>query len=176
MPQKRKYETPAALAEEIEKYFESISAEEDVVRTVFDGTDSGKQKYRTEVVLNRQGEPMRRIIWYTPPTIGGLCLYLGISRKTFSAYAARKGAYADAVAHARSVVMAYLEEKISDPDIKNVKGVSLAMETLLSVLEDEKRRVEPVSISGKECAELLREAAECGFIPPIIGDHNNGQS
>lgn len=163
MPQKRKYESSAALAEAIESYFKSISAEEEVVRTVFDGTDdSGNKKYHAEAVLNRNGESMRRIVWYTPPTIGGLCLYLGISRKTFSAYSARK-AYAAAIAHARSVVMAYLEEKISDPDIKNVKGVSLAMETLLSVLEDEKRRAEPVAISTKECAELLREAAACGF-------------
>lgn len=164
MANRLKYKKAADFEAGINEYFENISAEEPVMRTIFDGTDEdGKKIYRVEPVLKPSGAPLTRTVWYTPPTIGGLCLYLGISRKTLGEYAARGGAYGAAVSDARSIVAAYLEEKISDPDIRNVKGVQLALQSLLNTLEEESR-VTRKKYTTADYAEILRRAMENGFI------------
>ena len=164
MANKLKYAKAADLADAIDAYFDSISAIEDVQRVVFCGTDeNGKKIYTTATVYMRSGEPMQRTVWYTPPTVGGLCLHLGITRKTLGEYARRGGAFALAVERARSVIAAYLEEKISDPDIRNVKGVQLALESLLAVLEEEARATKK-KLTTADYTKLLSEAIACGFI------------
>ena len=161
---KRKYTTANALCEKINEYFDAISTEEEVERIEFRGTDEdGHKIYEPVPVFKRNGERMMRTVWYTPPTVGGMCQHLGITRKTLSEYARRGGAYAVAVEHARSRVVTYLEEKISDPDIKNVKGVQLALESLLAVLEEE-AMITRKKLSTADYASLLAEAAACGFI------------
>ena len=164
MANRLKYKKAADFEARINEYFESISAEEPVMRTVFEGTDEeGKKKYRVEPVLKRSGEPLMRKVWYTPPTIGGLCLYLGITRKTLGEYSLRGGSYSEAVSDARSIVAAYLEEKISDPDIRNVKGVQLALQSLLNTLEEESR-VSRRKLTTADYKKLLEEAIASGFI------------
>lgn len=164
MAAQRKYKKAELFAEKIDAYFNSICALETVERTVFRGTDDGGKKiYDVEPVYTIDGEAMRKTVWYTPPTIGGLCLFLGISRKTFGEYALRGGKYAEAVEDARMKVCAYLEEKISDPEIRNVKGVQLALESLLAVLEEEARATRKKLTTG-DYMKLLEEAIACGFI------------
>ena len=164
MANRLKYKKAADFEARINEYFENISAEEPVMRTVFEGTDEeGKKKYRVEPVLKRSGEPLMRKVWYTPPTIGGLCLYLGITRKTLGEYSLRGGSYSEAVSDARSIVAAYLEEKISDPDIRNVKGVQLALQSLLNTLEEESR-VSRRKLTTADYKKLLEEAIASGFI------------
>ena len=159
-----KYKKAADFEAKVNEYFGNISAEEPVMRTDFKGTDAdGKKIYRVSPVLMKNGEPMQKTVWYTPPTIGGLCLFLGISRKTFGEYALRGGKYAEAVEDARMKVCAYLEEKISDPEIRNVKGVQLALESLLAVLEEEARATRKKLTTG-DYMKLLEEAIACGFI------------
>lgn len=121
----------------------------------------GKWIKRTVPVTARSGCPMTKLEWFTPPTVGGLCAHLGISRHTFSALA-KSARFADAAAAARAVITTYLEERISDPEARNIKGVQLSLETLTAAQKDEAAQVVPMT--NAERAELLREMIENGFI------------
>lgn len=65
----KKY-TAKAFREAVDAWFRSITVE------VCD-----------EAVINMDGEPIRRKVYAVPPTISGLCLALGIDRKTWQHYA-----------------------------------------------------------------------------------------
>ncbi len=170
MANKRKFENAEEFAEAIDNYFNSISAEEVAIRMVHDGfDDKGKPIFIPKTVENRNGKPLKRIVWYTVPSIGGLCVALGISPKTFSEYAARGGKYGDAAQRARYTVYAYLEEARSNPETRNVKGVELAMNSLTASIEaDGKPKEKPMSHNDYE--EALRRMRESGFLDMIDDD------
>ncbi len=69
----RRKPSGAALAAGVEGYFRSIS------RTV---TAAEKDV----PILNDQGEPIRYREYVVPPTVLGLCEYLGLSRETWEEY------------------------------------------------------------------------------------------
>lgn len=167
MANKRKFENAEEFAEAIDKYFNSISAEETVTRMEHDGfDDKGKPIFIPKVVNNRNGEPLKRIVWCVAPSITGLCIALGISPKTFGEYAAKGGEYGKAALKARYTVYAYLEEARSNPDTRNVKGVSLAMDALAASIEaDNKPKEKPMSHNDYE--EALKRMRESGFLDMI---------
>ncbi len=74
MKKERRWRSAAALEEAVEGYFRSIS------RTV-------TAEERGSPILNDAGEPIRYREYVIPPTICGLCEYLGISRATWTGFA-----------------------------------------------------------------------------------------
>lgn len=83
------YETAAALRAGIERYFRSISYERDVIimrREI--GEQDGKPvvKETPEFLLNGDGERVQETIWLVEPSLEAMCVSLGISDTTFTAY------------------------------------------------------------------------------------------
>lgn len=117
----RKYRTAAAFARAVDRYFRSISRTEPLTRAVEVGkTAKGKPIYENQAVKNDLGEPVMLQNYLEPPTMSGLCLYLGLSRDAFSEYA-RRPEFADTAAHARARVEAYLEAQLYRT--KQVQGI-----------------------------------------------------
>lgn len=107
----KKY-TKKGLREAIERYFRSIS------RTIPARDDTGG------IIRNDDGEEIKVVQFVVPPSVTGMCLYLGIDRSTWQNYA-------DAVLHpelagicqgARTRIEAYLEQELLTRE-KGVQGI-----------------------------------------------------
>lgn len=150
-----------SLEQAVEGYFSSISRTVDV-RDEDGGT-----------VFNDAGDPIRVVEYVRPPSVGGLCLYLGIDRSTWQNYADRTlhPELAEITAYARMRMETYLEEQLLTRE-KNVQGlifnlqnnygwrekreVELGGETRRTVAES--AQVKPMSIAEKMA--LLEEQRE----------------
>lgn len=111
MARPKKY-TKKGLEKAIEGYFASISRK---VRVL---DDDG------EAVYNDVGESIWVTEYVRPPTVSGLCLYLGIDRSTWQNYADRElhPELADIAADARVRMECWLEEQLLTRE-KNVQGL-----------------------------------------------------
>ena len=107
----KKY-TKKGLREAIERYFRSIS------RTIPARDDTGG------IIRNDDGEEIKVVQFVVPPSVTGMCLYLGIDRSTWQNYA-------DAALHpelagicqgARTRIEAYLEQELLTRE-KGVQGI-----------------------------------------------------
>lgn len=107
----KKY-TKKGLEKAVKGYFDSISRK---VRAL---DDDG------EAVYNDAGESIWVTEYIRPPTVGGLCLYLGIDRSTWQNYADRSlhPEFQEITAYARMRMEAYLEEQLVTRE-KNVQGL-----------------------------------------------------
>lgn len=92
-----------------------------------------------------------------PPTVSGLCLYLGIDRSTWQNYADRKlhPEFAEITAYARMRMEAYLEEQLLTRE-KNVQGLIFNLQNNYGWRE--KREVE----LGQETRRSVAESAQAG--------------
>ena len=107
----KKY-TKKGLREAIERYFRSIS------RTIPARDDTGG------IIRNDDDEEIKVVQFVVPPSVTGMCLYLGIDRSTWQNYA-------DAALHpelagicqgARTRIEAYLEQELLTRE-KGVQGI-----------------------------------------------------
>lgn len=123
MGRPKKYNTPAALERAVTQYFKSICRQVEVKEPVVtDKTDRyGHQIIEYIQVLNDDGEKMYKTDYVTPPTVCGLCLYLGISRQTWDRYGEAEG-FCDTVTRARARMETYLEEQLLERR-KGVQGI-----------------------------------------------------
>lgn len=107
----RKYKTKKSLETAIEGYFNSISRTVPVLgrgdRPV--RNDAGEEMYATE--------------YLRPPTVSGMCLFLGIERSTWQNYCDRKlhPEFAEVTEIAKGRIEAYLEEELVTRD--KVQGI-----------------------------------------------------
>ena len=108
MGRKRKY-TPGELLRAVEEYFDSISRPALKMEVYDTGQkdDMGHTIRAERPVLNGRGEQVQYRKYLLPPTVGGLCEALGISRETWSNYAG-DAKYVDAIERVR----AYLESEL----------------------------------------------------------------
>lgn len=108
---KKKY-NGRTLYRKIESYFMSIS------QTAAAMTENGV------LIYSDLGEPIQVITYVVPPTVAGLCRYLGIDRRTWANYqdAEQYPELQDAVHMARDRMEEYLETELLTRD-KNVRGV-----------------------------------------------------
>lgn len=117
--------TAAKLRKEVERYFDSISR----TITVKEKKDSGERDKDGHVVwefvdiINDLGEPLKRREFIIPPTVGGLCEFLGIHRSTWNDYCNPElhPEFSDTTTRARGSMRAYLETELLTR--KDVKGV-----------------------------------------------------
>ena len=123
----KKYRSDKALREAVTAYFDSISR----IRTVMEVYNTGeKDKWGHFVqeqrpVTNAMGEPMKEREYVIPPTVGGLCGYLGISRDTWAAYCNREAnpQFAETTAWAREQLLSWREKELMTRSDKDVKGL-----------------------------------------------------
>lgn len=117
--------TAAKLRKEVERYFDSISR----TITVKEKQDSGERDKDGHIVwefvdiINDLGEPLKKREYIIPPTVGGLCDYLGIHRSTWNDYCNPElhPEFSDTTTRARGSMRAYLETELLTR--KDVKGV-----------------------------------------------------
>ena len=111
MGRQKKY-TKKTLEEAIDLYFRSISG----LRQARNGIGAP--------ILDDDGEPIMVRVYAVPPTISGLCLYLGIDRSTWQNYLNREANpdMAGVAEYARARIEAYLEEQLLVRE-KSVQGI-----------------------------------------------------
>ena len=106
-------------------YFKSISRTVTVTENKptgrFDGY--GHVIYEAVPILNDAGEPIRRLEYVIPPSIGGLCEFLGIHRSTWADYsdAQKHPEFSDTVAHVQGRIRAWNEEQLVTR--RDVRGI-----------------------------------------------------
>lgn len=128
-PGRPKKYTAASFQRACEEYFDSICYEKPKMSKVpvWDDNgypvldDFGHQMYRFEQVVTRNGDQAMETIWTEPPSLTGLCLYLGIDRATFARYGSydpenpeESEKFCNTVSRARGRVEAYLESRLED--------------------------------------------------------------
>lgn len=128
MARQKKYKTASALDRKVNAYFRSISRTITVMERVETGqyTEKGKPIYEIRKVLNDDEEEIRVIQFLVPPSISGLCLYLGISRQTWANYASQEE-FLDTTMRARARIEAYLEGELVSRE-KNTAGIQFNLE------------------------------------------------
>lgn len=123
MGRPRKY-NGKKLQKAVERYFQRITTEQ----TVTVPRETGeKDKYGHDVVelvpaVNQLGEELTETVYLIPPTIGGLCIYLGISGSTWAEYAGEEE-FSETVTYARGRIKAYLQQELLTRPGRDVKGI-----------------------------------------------------
>lgn len=165
-----KFRSSKALREAVDTYFASIS------RTVnaMDRSDTGEKDaekrkiYETTPIYNDEGEPIRVREYIVPPTVGGLCEFLDITRPTWSNYCdgTKNPEFLEVTTRARGRIQAYLEAALLTSS--KVQGIIFQLQNSFGY--SDKREVElgptaarTVTAAGMPMAEklaLLQEMAE----------------
>lgn len=156
----RKYRSDKALREAVEAYFTGISRE----RTVMEERRTGKlDRYghfavEWVPVTNGRGETVTEREYVLPPTVGGLCASLGISRETWAQYCNREvnPQFRETTAWAREQLRGYLELQLITRSGKDLKGVIFSLQNNYGM--SEKRLVE----LGPKAAEAVASAGGAG--------------
>ena len=138
----KKY-TKKGLEKAVEGYFASISRKVQVLDE--DG----------EAVCNDAGESIWVMEYVRPPTVSGLCLYLGIDRSTWQNYADRAlhPELQEITAYAKLRLETYLEEQLLTRE-KNVQGLIFNLQNNYGWRE--KREVE----LGGETRQTMADSAQ----------------
>ena len=112
---KRKYTTSTALGKAVNAYFDSVSHTEYV--TVGDSINPRR-------VRSDSGTYITKREFFVSPSISALCLYLGISRQTWSEYSDPKKnpEFAEVCEYAKLIIAVYLEEQLNTRR-KGVQGI-----------------------------------------------------
>ena len=146
----KKY-TAKALRENVENYFASICRTATVTELVPTGEldERGHKILELQPVMNDLNEIMLRKEYIIPPTVSGLCEYLGIHRSTWANYCDKDlhPEFFDTTTRARGRMRAYLEEQLLTR--KDVRGVIFDLQNNYGYTE--KREIE----LGHEAKKVL---------------------
>lgn len=127
MSRYKKYRSEKALREAVEAYFDSISRIKPVMEICNTGEKDrwGHFIQEQRPVLNAKGEAMTEREYVIPPTVGGMCRYLQISRETWSQYCDRQKnpQFADVTGWAREQLFAWREKELMTRPGKDVRGL-----------------------------------------------------
>jgi len=119
--------TPAGLGKRADRYFRSISRRVEVKERIPTGErdESGHEVFREETVLNQLGRPIIVTEYLEPPTVAGLCAFLGIHRATWAVYAdsVQHPEFSEVTREIKDRLMAWNERELLTRDGKNVKGI-----------------------------------------------------
>lgn len=130
---KKKYQTAAVLKKAVDAYWNSISYEEPAVICTPTGEvdEKGRIKYDTKMLtinedgsvnLDGTGKPKTVTKYLEPPSAAGLCIFLGISKETWSEYA-RDEKLAPVCARFKLRLESYLLGRLNSEKGKNVQGI-----------------------------------------------------
>lgn len=128
MGRSKKY-TPNKLDKAAREYFASICRTADVTEKYDTGRkdEYGHTVYDTRPVYADNGQIIRRKEYIIPPTIGGLCQALDISRQTWAAYC-NDEEYLDTTSRVRGQIRAYLEQELLTRAGADVRGIIFDLE------------------------------------------------
>lgn len=173
MSRPRKFKTKAEFAAAVEGYFDSICYRETVTVRVpltdDDGKiaidDKGHTVYIDKAVISVAGSPIEREIYAVPPTIQGLCEYLGIGHDTWSNYAKRSG-FSEIVTRARARIERFLEEGLYE-NPRAARGIMLNLTSnygwsnrqTVEMGEETRKAMERPAMSMEDKERFLREIA-----------------
>ena len=164
----KKYKSKKALAEAIDGYFRSISRTIDL------------QDLTGAVILNDDGETIRKLQFVVPPSISGLCLYLGIDRSTWQNYCDGElhPEFREVTDMTRGRIEAWLEEQLLTRE-KGVQGIIFNLQNNYGwrqkqevELGDKTRKsiqTEGMSLYDK-LAAIAQAQEEIGELPDYQGD------
>lgn len=164
----KKFKNKKALAEAIEGYFRSIS------RTI------ELKDFTGEVILNDDGEAIRKLQFVVPPSISGLCIHLGIDRSTWQNYCdpEQHPEFREITAMTRARIEAWLEEQLLTRE-KGVQGIIFNLQNNYGwrqkqevELGDKTRRsiqTEGVSLYDK-LAAIARAKESIGEMPEYLAE------
>lgn len=162
MGRPKKY-TEKTLTKAVRRYFDSISREVAVTERVDSGERDSKGHviWNTVPVTNKLGEPMKVTEYAVPPTVAGLCAYLGIHRSTWAEYCDpdRHAELIAVTAEVRDIMQGYREEQLLTRSGKDVRGIVFDLQNNYGY--SEKRSVEVTG--GVE--DYLKQLAEQGQVP-----------
>lgn len=124
MGRPRKY-NKKTLGEEVDRYFASITRVVPLTEKVDTGRrdGDGHKIYEDKAVMNSLGEQATVEEFIVPPTVGSLCMALGIHRSTWAEYCNHDEhpEFKDITTEARERMRTYLEQQLLTR--KDVKGV-----------------------------------------------------
>lgn len=152
----KKYTSAKQLTKAVESYFYSISRTELVKEPVGTGR---LDRYGHEIlemvpVYNDDGKEIRRRVYHVPPTRGGLCAHLGISRDTWQRYCDRgqNPQFAEITEWAEDQLRTWRDDQLHERDDKHIKG--LLHDLTVNYAAGEKKQVEVSVGPGRELREL----------------------
>lgn len=130
----KKYKTNAALSKAIDSYFSSISrtiAKTEIVPKKNDDgyivkDDKNHVVYVEAPIKNDLGEPIKVREYLEPPRLVEMCLYLRISRQTWSNYC-KVPEFLDTTTRARERVLSYLHREL-DTRQKGTDGIKFDLQ------------------------------------------------
>jgi len=175
MGRPRKY-TARTLKKAVQEYFDSITREVEVTEKVDSGERDSKGHiiYVPAPVLNKLGKPAIITEYIVPPTVGGLCEFLGIHRSTWAEYCDETlhPEFSDTTTRTRGRMRDWREEQLLVR--KDVKGIIFDLQNNYGY--SEKREIEfgeragrtmtaaavPIAERQALLAELARQFAQEG--------------
>lgn len=144
----RKY-SKKALREAVQAYFDSITREVVITERVPTGEkDSwGHDVYEWRDVENNLGEVAKRTEYLVPPTLGGLCIHLGIVNSTWSRWSDpdEHPEYKEIVADVQQRLLTWRQEQVVIR--KDVKGLVWDMEVNFGCGQKEKKQDEALTVT-----------------------------
>jgi len=149
------YKTANALDQAVRKYFVSISTNV----TVKEEFDTGQKDEFGHAVkdfrdaLNGAGEPVRRTVYIVPPTVSGLCVFLGIHRSTWYEY--QKTHPFDQVCEwVRLRILAYLESELLTRKGSEIQGVKFLLQSSYGMTEHKTLELGPMASAAVASATM----------------------
>lgn len=126
----KKY-TGRSLMEGVDAYFASISRTVEATERI----ETGTKTFVEQPILSDAGEPIRYREYVVPPTLWGLCEFLGITPKTWNSYCDRMKhpEMQDAVLRADGLMREWKEQALLTR--KDVRGIIYHIQNDLGRLE-----------------------------------------
>lgn len=97
-----KFPTVESLSYQIDRYFNSISYDEQAINEIGDP------------ILDREGNHIVKINYVSPPSVLGLCLFLDIDRVTLADYQSKEG-FSCTIQKAKTKIEQYLADQLHRP-------------------------------------------------------------
>ena len=157
MGAKRKKYTGRSLLEAVDAYFASISRTVEATERV----ETGAKTFIEQPILSDSGQPIRYREYVVPPTLWGLCEYLGITPKIWSGYCdrAKHPEMQEAVQRAGGLMQEWKEQALLTR--KDVRGIIYHIQNNMGGLEPPENGEGAVNLSlGEKHAILLEELTE----------------
>ena len=153
----KKY-TGRSLLEGVDAYFASISRTVEATERI----ETGAKTFVEQPILSDAGEPIRYREYVVPPTLWGLCEYLGITPRVWNSYCdhIRHPEMQDAVLRADGLMREWKEQALLTR--KDVRGIIYHIQNNLGGLEiSAPAEPERASLSlGEKRAILLEELGD----------------
>ena len=175
----KKYRSDKVLREIVELYFAHISRDVFIQEEVNTGKRDGFGHwiYELRIATDDQGNAMHRREYVEPPTVGGLCAFLQISRETWRQYCDKElnPQFAETTEWAREQMLAWRERELLVRGGKMIRGLIFDLQANYGL--SEKRTVElgPRAAKAVAAGKMNSEEREA-MLREIAGEFGDDES